>query len=42
MKKEGNVEENSTKLKLLLSVNDDKADKVIPCNKLLVFLAKQD
>jgi len=39
---EANVEENPTRLKFLLSVNDDKAEEVITYNKLQEYLAKQD
>ena len=39
---EDSIEDNPTKLKFLLSVNDDKAEEVITYNKLLEYLAKQD
>jgi hypothetical protein len=39
---EEKVEENPTKLKFLLSVNNDKAEEVITYNQLLEFLGKQD
>ena len=39
---EESVEENPTKLKFVISVNDDKAEEIITYNKLLDYLAKQD
>ena len=39
---EESVEDNPTRLKFLLSVNDDKAEEVITYNKLLDYLANQD
>jgi hypothetical protein len=39
---EGKIEANPTYLKFLLSVNIEKVEEVITCNKLLEYLAKHD
>jgi hypothetical protein len=39
---EANIKEKPSKLKFLLSVNDDKTEEVITYNKFLEFLAKED
>ena len=39
---ESNTDENPTKIKFLLSVNDDKAEEIITYNQLVEYLSKQD
>jgi hypothetical protein len=39
---ESKTDDNPSKLKFLLSVNEDKAEEIVSYNKLLVYIAKDD